>query len=39
MLNAKNAFKDIAEELTAYKEMTSKLKLKYDCALNEIKDL
>lgn len=39
MLSAKNAFKDIAEELSAYKEMTQKLKMKYDCALNEIKDL
>ena len=38
-MNAKNAYKDMAEELVAYKEMTKKLKLKYDSALNEIKDL
>ena len=39
LMNAKNAYKDMAEELVAYKEMTKKLKLKYDSALNEIKDL
>ena len=39
MLNAEKQYKDVAEELEASRVIIKKLKMKYDQALNEIKDI